>query len=70
MNERSYRRHWTSCPTAYFMYKTEPEFINDSMDIIISMDLDFLIHNWQMYFYGRTAQIETSLVSQDGGIEV
>ena len=52
------------------MFKTKPAFINDSMDIIISMDLDVLSHNWQMYFYGRTAQIETPSVSQDGGIEV
>ena len=52
------------------MFKTEPAFINDSMDIIISMDLDVPSHNWQMYLYGRTAQIETPLVSQDGGIDV
>lgn len=52
------------------MFKTEPTFINNSMDIIISIDLDVLSHDWQTYFYGRTAQIETPLVSQDGGIDV
>ncbi len=70
MNERSYRRRWTSYPTACFMFKTEPAFVNDSMDNIISMDLDVLSYNWQMYFYGRTDQIETPLVSRDGGIDV
>ncbi len=52
------------------MFKTEPAFINDSMDNIISMDLDVLSQNWQMYFYGRTARIENPLVSRDGGIDV
>ncbi len=52
------------------MFKTEPAFVNDSMDNIISMDLDVLSYNWQMYFYGRTDQIETPLVSRDGGIDV
>lgn len=52
------------------MFKIEPAFINDSIDNIINVDLDVLSQNWQMYFYGRTAQIENPLVSRDGGIDV
>jgi len=43
------------------MFEKEHAFINDSMDDIISKNLDVLSQSWQMYFYGRTAQIENPL---------